>query len=55
MPDRKHIEVRYALKRVAEGRWKHGTPYCYGRLGCRLPECLKAMRDHQKKYEKSNA
>ena len=52
MSDRKHIQVRYVINRIARGEYLHGTAYCYSQLGCRLEECRKAMRDHQRKYEK---
>ena len=47
--NRKYIEAKYVLKRVSEGRWKHGTAYCYNRLGCRLPECREAELQRQKR------
>jgi len=49
----KQKQIRYTLRRIERGDYKHGTPYCYGALGCRLSECREAMREHQRKYEVS--
>jgi hypothetical protein len=46
----KQKQVRYVIGRIERQEYKHGTAYCYGHLGCRLPECREAMRTHQQKY-----